>query len=121
LNDWRELPFAPASGTRLCELQEIADRAGREIIFGSGPEPFRVVVLRLGEQVYAYRNCCPHFSLPLNYEPDVFHVFGVDSLMCAHHTALFHIASGECYDGPCLGAKLTAIPIVVADGVICVA
>jgi len=38
--------------------------------------------------VVAYHNCCPHFSLPLNYEPDIFHIFDGEDLMCAHHTAM---------------------------------
>jgi len=34
--------------------------------------------------------------------------------MCAHHTAIYRLADGECIDGPCLGARLTRIPIECA-------
>jgi len=30
-------------------------------------------------------------------------------LMCAHHTAMFHLEDGKCFDGPCMGAHLTPI------------
>jgi nitrite reductase/ring-hydroxylating ferredoxin subunit len=118
---WRELAHAPAPGTLLCESSEVPDGGGREVSFGEGPEPFRVLLLRLGSRVFAYHNCCPHFSQPLNYEPQVFHVYDREYLMCAHHTALFRITDGYCFDGPCAGANLTPIPIISDGGVIRVA
>jgi nitrite reductase/ring-hydroxylating ferredoxin subunit len=88
------------------------------VVFGTGHEAFPVMLLRTGAGVVAYHNCCPHFSLPLNYEPDIFHIFDGETLMCAHHTAMFKIATGECFDGPCAGAKLTAVPVVVEGGTV---
>jgi nitrite reductase/ring-hydroxylating ferredoxin subunit len=119
--DWRTLPFAPPAGTRLCETTEVPDGQGREIVFGDGKDAFRVVVFRLGERLVAYHNCCPHFSLALNYEPDKFHVFDGEVLMCAHHVAMFRLEDGECFDGPCQGARLTAIGIQTKNGEIRIA
>jgi nitrite reductase/ring-hydroxylating ferredoxin subunit len=116
MTDWRSLPSAPAVGTRLCAAQEVPDGQGKEIVFGEGKDAFRVVVLRLGERWFAFHNCCPHFSLPLNYEPDRFHVFAGDLLMCAHHTAIYRIADGACIDGPCHGARLTSIALLHQAG-----
>ena len=109
--DWRALPFAPAAGTRLCAAGEVCDGHGREIVFGAGKDAFRIVLFRLGERVWAYHNCCPHFSLPLNYEPDLFHVLDGGLLMCAHHASMFRIEDGDCIDGPCAGARLTPIGV----------
>ena len=109
MTDWRVLPFAPPSGTRLCAVAEVSAGRGKEIVFGEGKDAFRIVLFRMGERVLAYHNCCPHFSLPLNYEPELFHILSDEVLMCAHHTAMFHLEDGECFDGPCLGARLTAI------------
>ena len=92
------------------------DGQGKEIVFGEGRDVFRVVVIRLGTRLVAFHNCCPHFSLPLNYEPDRFHVFDGDMLMCAHHTAIFRLADGRCVDGPCAGAQLTPIAIATDAG-----
>jgi len=108
LNDWRALPFAPLSGTRLCAAADVSER-GKEIVFGEGKDAFRIVLFRVGQRVLAYHNCCPHFSLPLNYEPELFHVLAGGVLMCAHHTAMFRLEDGECFDGPCSGARLTPI------------
>jgi len=107
-NDWRGLRFAPLSGTRLCAVADVSER-GKEIVFGEGKDAFRIVLFRVGQRVLAYHNCCPHFSLPLNYEPELFHVLDGGVLMCAHHTAMFHLEDGECFDGPCMGARLTPI------------
>lgn len=109
MTDWRALPFAPEYGTRLCRVQEVHEGRGTEIAFGEGKDAFRIVLFRLGERVLAYHNCCPHFSLPLNYEPGLFHIYEGDVLMCAHHTAMFRLVDGECFDGPCSGAHLTRI------------
>ena len=116
MTEWRHLANAPDPGTRLCTLEDIPDGGAKEIVFGEGAECFRLLLLRLGTSVHAYRNCCPHFSLPLNYEAGVFHVYDREYLMCAHHTALFRIEDGECFDGPCMGAHLTAVPIRIDAG-----
>jgi nitrite reductase/ring-hydroxylating ferredoxin subunit len=36
--------------------------------------------------------------------------------MCAHHTAMFHLDDGHCYDGPCKGERLVAIDIDLDAG-----
>lgn len=97
------------------------DGAGKEIVFGEGHDCFRLLLLRIGSRVWGYHNCCPHFSLPLNYEPDTFHIFDGEILMCAHHTALFRIEDGVCIDGPCAGARLRTVPVVVSGGRVLIA
>jgi nitrite reductase/ring-hydroxylating ferredoxin subunit len=119
--DWRTLPFAPASGARLCLGSDVRAGQGKEIVFGEGKDAFRIVIFRAGGKLVAYHNCCPHFSLALNYEPDKFHIFDCDVLMCAHHVAMFRLEDGECFDGPCLGSRLTAIQIVERSGELFVA
>ena len=116
MTDWRTLPFAPASGTRLCSSADVPDGQGKEIVIGEGKDAFRVALFRIGEKLLAYHNCCPHFSLALNYEPDKFHVFDGDLLMCAHPVAMFRLEDGECFDGPCQGSRLTAIAIENSSG-----
>lgn len=107
--NWQSHPDKPAEGTRLCALTEIPEQGGHEVCFGEGRENFRILLLRHGDQVRSYLNFCPHFSLPLNYEPQTF--VTLDGLiMCAHHTAFFSIDDGRCVDGPCLGDGLISLP-----------
>ena len=94
----------------ICTLDDIPDGGAREFPAGRPGEP-GVVVLRRADDAWAYRNVCPHFSIPLNYEPDTFWTYDAAQLMCAHHSAMFRFEDGLCVDGPCLGAALTAVPI----------
>jgi nitrite reductase/ring-hydroxylating ferredoxin subunit len=100
---WREHPSCPPDGAELCRLADVPDEGGYEIAFGG--------------QVWAYENCCPHFSLPLNFDPQTF--VTLDGLvMCAHHTAFFRFDDGKCVDGPCTGAGLPPIPVHCDDGTV---
>jgi nitrite reductase/ring-hydroxylating ferredoxin subunit len=107
---WREHPSCPAPGQVLCDVADIPDDGGHEVTFGPEREPLRLLLLRQGQQVWAYENNCPHFSLPLNFEPQVF--VTIDGLvMCAHHTAFFKFEDGSCVEGPCGGTGLTAVTV----------
>lgn len=107
--DWHELPSAPEPGSALGNREDIPDGGGREVVFGQDKEACRILLLRRGESVWAYLNVCPHFSIPLNFEPQKFLTFDGEILMCAHHTAFFNFEDGHCFDGPCQGAHLTAV------------
>lgn len=120
MEEWRGLPFAPGEGTALCKLSEVPEQGGKEVVLGEGDYCFRILLLRSAGRVHAFRNRCPHTHIPLNYEPDEFHVLDDDVLMCAHHGAMFHIATGECFDGPCETSRLTSIPVVVKEGAVVV-
>lgn len=112
---WHEHPACPAPGTALCEVREIPDEGGREVAFGGERDPLRLLLLRQGDQVWGYENVCPHFSLPLNYEPQTF--VTLDGLiMCAHHTAFFRFHDGACIDGPCTGSALTPVAVHCREG-----
>jgi nitrite reductase/ring-hydroxylating ferredoxin subunit len=117
-SDWRTRANAPQPGTLLARVDELpADNNGLEVSFGTGEFAFRVVLFRVGDAVRAYVNECPHFQIPFNFQPDVFCVYDIDGrrdLMCAHHTAMFHLDDGACYDGPCAGDHLCRVEVVVA-------
>jgi nitrite reductase/ring-hydroxylating ferredoxin subunit len=36
--------------------------------------------------------------------------------MCAHHTAMFRLDDGTCYEGPCAGGRLVPVDVVERDG-----
>jgi nitrite reductase/ring-hydroxylating ferredoxin subunit len=96
---------------RLCSLDDIPDGGALQIDPG---EPTHYVLLRRGHEVWAYLNRCPHFSIPLDFEPGVFCTYDASLLMCAHHSAMFRFEDGHCVDGPCAGAALTAVMIEVS-------
>ncbi|MBV5347021.1 Rieske 2Fe-2S domain-containing protein [bacterium] len=106
---WTKHPDCPPAGTYLCNVDDIPDTGGFEVIFGEGKEKFRILLLRRGDEFWCYVNNCPHFSLPLNYQPQTFVTFD-GMLVCAHHTAFFKFEDGSCVDGPCTGQALTVLP-----------
>ena len=121
---WRDRAFAPAAGTVLCRVDELPSDNGREVRFGSGDRSFRVVLFKVVGQVRAYVNECPHFHIPYNFNEDTFCVYDIDGqrdLMCAHHTALFHLEDGRCYDGPCVGDRLMPVDVSVEDELVKIA
>jgi len=103
--------FTPVPGAYLCALDEVPDGGGREVTFGAGRDAFRVLLLRRGDEVWGYRNVCPHHSMPLNYEPQEFITMDAQAIVCSHHGATFRFEDGSCLDGPCDGAGLEVLPV----------
>jgi nitrite reductase/ring-hydroxylating ferredoxin subunit len=97
----------------LCTLDEIADGGAIAV---QADATTQCIVVRRGDEAWAYLNRCPHFSIPLDFEPGVFCTYDATMLMCAHHSAMFRFEDGVCVDGPCQGAALTQIDVIVTGG-----
>ena len=102
---------------RLCGLDEIADGEARGFDFGRGAEPREVFLVRDGRRVHGYVNSCPHLGTPLEFNPDGFLTADGSAILCSTHGALFRIADGHCFAGPCAGLALTPLDLeLAADG-----
>jgi len=97
----------------LCALDDIADGGCKGFGDGTASSLFAV---RQGDEVFVYRNCCPHAGAPLNWMPDRFLNREKTLIICAAHGALFNIESGQCVAGPCPGQYLTSVPAEIRDG-----
>jgi nitrite reductase/ring-hydroxylating ferredoxin subunit len=75
-------------------------------------------LVRRGDQVFGYRNACPHTGAPLDWQPDRFLDAGGELIQCATHGALFRIDDGACLWGPCAGQSLTPLSLVVREGMV---
>ena len=95
----------------LCRLDDIADGGALGLPQHRQLHPAGLVAVRQGEQVWVYVNRCPHFSVPLDFNPQQFCTYRGKVLMCAHHSAMFRYDDGHCIDGPCKGAQLEAVPV----------
>ncbi|WP_081716229.1 Rieske (2Fe-2S) protein [Paraburkholderia mimosarum] len=96
---------------QLCRLAEVPDGGARVLDEASAGRP--IVVVRRGDNVWAYVNRCPHFSVSLDFVPGSVSCYRSQVLMCAHHSALFRFDDGKCIDGPCKGASLDAVRVEV--------
>lgn len=100
----------------LCSAGDVAEGAARGFDFPAGvPGPGAIVLKREG-RFLAYANRCPHKGTPLETFPDRFLDDSGDVLICSTHGARFRAADGFCFEGPCAGARLKALPVRVTDG-----
>jgi nitrite reductase/ring-hydroxylating ferredoxin subunit len=115
---WNDHDNAPERGTTLCAVDEIANDSGKELVIGGegGEWPFRMFVVRRGDDVWGYVNACPHQHIPLNYFPDRFVSQDEQFIQCANHGALFNFDDGYCVSGPCAGQTLQPVPLTVRNG-----
>jgi nitrite reductase/ring-hydroxylating ferredoxin subunit len=110
----------PARWNTVCELAEIDDPGARGFVLTQRSSLYGFVVRR-GPRVCAYTNSCPHAGRLLQWKDDEFLTPDGRLLWCAAHGALFEIETGLCVAGPCAGARLCALSVRVAGGLVDVA
>ena len=98
----------------LCRVDAIKDGDAIAIDSERDGDPINLIVLRRGEQVYAYHNVCSHAGRRLDYAPGQFLVRD-QRLICAAHGAVFDVCSGLCSGGPGVGG-LSPVAVRIADG-----
>ena len=103
-------------GVRLAPLEDIADGSARNFVLQMKAGRFHGFVVRRGDEVYGYRDRCPHAGVPLAQELDRYLTPDGALIACSWHGALFQIEDGRCVGGPCVGARLSSWPTSVVDG-----
>ena len=109
--DLADVPGAPARGTVLCTIDDLAPNEAKSFVFKHELRRFEMFVQRWGDDIFAYKNSCPHVRLPLDFRPGKFLDISESYLHCANHGALFQVDDGLCVKGPCKGQFLTPIRI----------
>jgi nitrite reductase/ring-hydroxylating ferredoxin subunit len=108
----------PAPGTPLCRFADLADRGARGFCFEFGDVVFRGFVVRRGDEVFGWRDRCPHIGLPLTLGDDRYLTREGRFILCCNHGALFRIADGACIAGPCVGQRLKVWPVTVRQDLV---
>ena len=71
-------------------------------------------VVRRGGVLQAWRNACPHVDgAPMAWRKDAYLNADGSRIVCHAHGAEFLPDSGMCVQGPCVGKRLTAVPIII--------
>jgi nitrite reductase/ring-hydroxylating ferredoxin subunit len=84
------------------------------------PRPYSIVIVRPTPYQYrGYMNACPHAGVWLNVGTGEFFTPDRAFLRCGRHGAKFDIATGHCIEGPCEGARLISVDLVVCEGDVC--
>ena len=75
------------------------------------------ILFRTETGVRAWRNLCRHLAVPLD-RTDTGRFTTPDGryLVCGEHGALYRPDDGVCVAGPCRGARLRPVPVVVRGG-----
>jgi nitrite reductase/ring-hydroxylating ferredoxin subunit len=98
--------------TYLCKLEELADGKARGFDPGGGRSGDAMFVVRRGDQVWGWRDACPHVDgAPLAWRKDAYLSADGRSIVCYGHGAVFAIDTGVCTQGPCLGQALTPVKV----------
>ena len=108
------------AGEVLCTLESLSDGAARIVQVRASEGLISVIVLRSGEQCFAYLNRCPHFGSPLSQTDAQLYHGPHEWLKCNIHYAVFRWSDGQCIKGECEGDALRAVPVLLRDGLVLV-
>ena len=103
---------------RLSALNDIADGGFAEVEAMIDGDAESLVLYRLGDEVRAWLNICPHAGRRLDWAPGQFLKSKDGHLVCAAHGASFELDRGDCVAGPCRGDALRAVQVQVRDGAV---
>ena len=101
---------------RLSALNDIADGGFAEVEATIDGDAESLVIYRVGDEVRAWLNICPHAGRRLDWAPGQFLKSKDGHLVCAAHGASFELDRGDCVAGPCRGDALRAVQVQVRDG-----
>jgi nitrite reductase/ring-hydroxylating ferredoxin subunit len=97
----------------LCRADEIGESQSRGFDPHESGEDTMFVV-RWGGVLRAWRNACPHIDgAPMAWRKDAYLNADGTRIVCHAHGAEFLPDSGMCVLGPCMGKRLTAVPIII--------
>ena len=101
---------------RLSALNDIADGGFAEVEATIDGDAESLVLYRVGDEVRAWLNVCPHAGRRLDWAPGQFLKSKDGHRVCAAHGASFELDRGDCVAGPCRGDALRAVQVQVRDG-----
>lgn len=101
---------------RLCHRDDVPDGTARGFL-PLPDAPRKIIVVGRGAGHVAYVDNCPHYTggTPMAWRTDAYLNGDRTHLACHAHGALFDIDTGACVSGPCLGRKLTRVPLTEDD------
>ena len=99
----------------LCRIDDLVEDKWMTFSAPDGDQNESYMVKKQNENIYVYRNFCPHQGRRLDYAPGEFLETPDKQVVCPAHGATFKTEDGFCTGGPCAGDSLKAIPISIKD------
>lgn len=97
----------------LCSITEIPDGESNGFSTETSDGRFKYIAVRQKNEVYVYKNTCPHTGMPLDFKPGKFLTNDGKLIQCSTHGAKFCIKSGICISGPCKGDRLVSVSTAI--------
>lgn len=72
--------------------------------------------VRVNGRVHAYLNQCAHIPIELDWKEGEFFDISGSYIICATHGAWYRPDDGVCLGGPCVGKRLTKVPVREDEG-----
>jgi nitrite reductase/ring-hydroxylating ferredoxin subunit len=95
----------------LCKNDELIENKSRSFTVETEQGSLDFFLVKTDNNVYGYKNRCPHLGIPLNWQPDDFLSIEETHIQCATHGALFTLEKGDCIAGPCTGDQLERVTL----------
>lgn len=102
------------AGAVLARIAHLPDPGVRVVDCGG----VSLLVTRRGAEIAVFRNRCPHAGYPLQRADGRVLVQEGRYIVCGAHGASFVLDDGACAGGPCNGARLERVPVLVRDGAV---
>jgi|TARA_B110000438_G_C15175203_1_gene377728 nitrite reductase/ring-hydroxylating ferredoxin subunit len=102
----------------LCSVFDIPDGGSNGFFAETSDGRFLYIAVRQKDEVYVYKNSCPHMGMPLDFRPGLFLTADSSLIQCSAHGAKFNIKDGLCVSGPCKGDYLISISTKIIRGII---
>ena len=103
---------------KLCELKQLDKNGSASFIAERDGKKESFIVIRKENNVFVYKNSCPHIGTPLDFSPGRFLSKDKNFIICSMHGALFRINDGFCISGPCAEQALAKIPTEIIEGIV---
>lgn len=102
----------------VAHVEDLAPGRTRKFLLQCNGHEIEAFVVNHAGAFYAYVNRCCHIPMTMDWVDNQFLTDDRAYIQCATHGALYEPATGACVAGPPVGRSLTAVPIVVRDGVV---
>ena len=99
----------------IINCDDLEDPGAISVVIGEGGSRLDIMIVRRGDEIWAYENSCPHQGTPLETFDERFLTADKKRLLCSTHGAEFRIEDGRCLKGPCKDQGLHALPVFVDD------
>jgi nitrite reductase/ring-hydroxylating ferredoxin subunit len=107
---------AMPKGRVVARVDELSHGMTKKFLLRCQGRTIEALLLSYEGDLFAYVNRCCHIQLSLDWVDNRFFTEDKRYLICANHGATYEPRTGECVWGPCFGAFLEVVPLVIAKG-----